>query len=240
MSEALSISEILENIHSKADTAVNWAASQTVLPYGFIAVSFALDGTKRIKIGDGKHIWNELDFFSGGNGGGEEKFYLLKFDDECTANSGGWVNNIVCYKQTDNSTFYDFETVGLHKQYESSISRDNTEFLGTAIDLTPFNTLHIMFQKVNLASSWNWFGVMLSSENKLASTVGKPYPDKHFYLRAECAQMSILNEQTYGGVSEDNLIHTWDIDISSHNGKQFIGFFGSCGEIRVYKLWLQA
>ena len=42
------------------------------------------------------------------------------------------------------------------------------------------------------------------------------------------------------GVSEDDLIHTWDIDISSHNGKQFIGFFGSRGEIRVYKLWLQA
>ena len=69
MSEVYSIPEILQNVLSKADTLSNWQSSTVILPYGYIAVSFDDNGTKKIKIGDGKKIWSELDFFNGVGGG---------------------------------------------------------------------------------------------------------------------------------------------------------------------------
>lgn len=63
------ITNVINDSLSKADTVSNWQSSTVILPYGYIAVSFDDNGTKKIKIGDGKKKWSELDFFNGVGGG---------------------------------------------------------------------------------------------------------------------------------------------------------------------------
>ena len=63
------ITNVINDSLSKADTVSNWQSSTVILPYGYIAISFDDDSTKKIKIGDGEKKWSELDFFNGVGGG---------------------------------------------------------------------------------------------------------------------------------------------------------------------------
>lgn len=225
------ITNVINDSLSKGDTVSNWQSSTVILPYGYIAISFDDDGTKKIKIGDGEKKWSELDFFkSGGEGEKTNELYLM----HCNYCPYALVQNYGSAHDTNNV----FNFSGwLHKPYCNITggAHDNTTFFDKSINFNKYTGMHIIWQRAS-SGGWDWMGIYFADD-----TAGT---NAHF-LRRDCRyggayvwdwtsgeEVSVTTE------TQDYDIHQWDIDITAATGVYYLGLLASMGTINILSIWI--